>query len=145
MTGYQSKKAAAQDKLTQPAQEPESECNPQDLCAGCRCKYVAQPAQESDEWFEGWRVQDFHDACKKPAQEHVATVQCIHGITIGYLEIMQPVGTKLYTTSPQRTWVGLTETRIKEIWLNGKDHGDDWADVLALARSFESELKELNT
>jgi hypothetical protein len=45
----------------------------------------------------------------------------------------------------RRTWVGLTETRIKEIWLNGKDHGDDWADVLALARSFESELKELNT
>ena len=27
--------------------EPESECNPQDLCAGCRCKYAhAQPEQE---------------------------------------------------------------------------------------------------
>ena len=77
MTGYRSKKDMAQDKLAQPAQEP-------------------------DEWFEGWRVQDFHDACKKPAQEPVATVQCIHGITIGYLEIMQPVGTKLYTAPPQR-------------------------------------------
>jgi hypothetical protein len=53
MTGYQSKKNMAQDKLAQPAQEP------------------------------------------------VATVQCIHGITIGYLEIMQPVGTKLYTAPPQ--------------------------------------------
>jgi hypothetical protein len=30
----------------------------------------------------------------------VATVQCINGITIGYLEVMQPVGTKLYTTPP---------------------------------------------
>jgi len=35
--------------LAQPAQpplpvpEPSSECNPQDLCAGCRCKYSAQP------------------------------------------------------------------------------------------------------
>jgi hypothetical protein len=51
----------------------------------------------------------------------------------------------LYTTPPQRTWVGLTEARIKEIWLKGKDHGDDWSDVLALARAFESELKEKNT
>jgi|APGre2960657404_1045060.scaffolds.fasta_scaffold111009_3 hypothetical protein len=45
----------------------------------------------------------------------------------------------------QRTWVGLTEERIKEIWLNGKDHGDDWTDVLILARAFEAELKEKNT
>ena len=46
---------------------------------------------------------------------------------------------------PQRTWVGLTEARAKEIWLKGKDHGDDWLDVLALARAFEAELKVLNT
>lgn len=45
----------------------------------------------------------------------------------------------------QRTWVGLTEERIKEIWLNGKDHGNDWLDVLALARAFEAELKDKNT
>jgi hypothetical protein len=54
-------------------------------------------------------------------------------------------GDNLYTTPPQRTWVGLTEARAKEIWLKGKDHGDDWLDVLALARAFEAELKELNT
>jgi hypothetical protein len=45
----------------------------------------------------------------------------------------------------QRAWVGLTEEKIKDIWLKGKDHGDDWTDVLALARSFEAELKDLNT
>jgi uncharacterized protein (UPF0335 family) len=44
----------------------------------------------------------------------------------------------------ERPWVRLTEERIKDIWLKGKDHGDDWADVLALARAFESELKEKN-
>jgi hypothetical protein len=49
------------------------------------------------------------------------------------------------TTPPQRTWVGLTPERIKEIWLNGKDHGDDWADVLSLARAFEDEIKRENT
>ena len=36
------KEALAQPPLpVQP--EPSSECNPQDLCAGCRCKYGAQP------------------------------------------------------------------------------------------------------
>jgi len=36
------KEALAQPPLpVQP--EPSSECNPQDLCAGCRCKYSAQP------------------------------------------------------------------------------------------------------
>ena len=47
-------------------------------------------------------------------------------------------------TPPRRVWVGLREKRIREIWLKGKDHGDDWLDVLALARLFEAELKELN-
>lgn len=55
------------------------------------------------------------EALTQPAQEPVATVQCIHGITIGYLEIMQPVGTKLYITPPQRPWVSLTDDQIKEI------------------------------
>ena len=44
----------------------------------------------------------------------------------------------------ERPWVGLTEERIKEIWLKGKDHGDDWLDALALAKAFEAELKGLN-
>ena len=36
---------------------------------------------------------------EQPAQhqEPVGTVQCINGVTIGYLDVMQPVGTKLYT------------------------------------------------
>ena len=33
-------------------------------------------------------------------QEPVGSVQCINGVTIGYLDVMQPVGTKLYT-APQ--------------------------------------------
>ena len=46
--------------------------------------------------------------------------------------------------SVERFWVGLTEERIRKIWLKGKDHGDDWMDALALARAFEAELKGLN-
>lgn len=32
----------------------------------------------------------------------VATVQCVRGVTIGYLDVMQPVGTKLYTHPAQQ-------------------------------------------
>jgi hypothetical protein len=52
-------------RLARPDQEPESECNPQDLCAGCRCKYAAQPEQPpqrtwvgltDEEYDEIWRM-----------------------------------------------------------------------------------------
>ncbi len=53
---------------------------------------------------------------EQPEQEPVATVQCIHGVTIGYLEVMQPVGTKLYTSPPeQREWVGLNANNMDYI------------------------------
>ena len=45
----------------------------------------------------------------------------------------------------QRTWVGLTDEEIKSIWLSGKDYGDDWLDVLGIARAIEAKLKEKNT
>ena len=45
----------------------------------------------------------------------------------------------------ERQWVGLTEERIEDIWLNWKDNEDDWANVLGLARLFEAEIKGLNT
>jgi len=56
-----------------------------------------------------------------------------------------PIMDALYTHPPPRKWVELAEEKIKEIWLKGKDHGDDWQDVLALARAFEAELKKVNT
>ena len=46
----------------------------------------------------------------------------------------------LYTNPPQRK--PLTDEEIKEIWLNGKDHGDDWLDVQAIARAIEAALLE---
>ena len=51
----------------------------------------------------------------------------------------------LYTAPPQRPWVGLTDEEIKEIWLAGIDHGDDWLDVRGLARAIEAKLKRRNT
>ena len=58
-----------------------------------------------------------HPAPPAQAVEPVATVQCINGVTIGYLDVMQPVGTKLYThPSPpaQQVAVPMTEAQIFE-------------------------------
>jgi hypothetical protein len=59
-----------------------------------------------------------------PVQEPVGTVQCMNGVTIGYLEIMQPVGTKLYTTLP-------AQPAQEPVQWNPKDHYDDgWRDAM---------------
>ena len=49
----------------------------------------------------------------------------------------------LYTTPPQRTWVGLTEEEIKTICVeNGWD--SSWQSM-RFAHAIEAKLKELNT
>jgi hypothetical protein len=75
-------------------------------------------------------------------QEPVATVQCINGVTIGYLEIMQPVGTKLYATPPvaKRQWVGLTDEERKAIYDECQG-----LDVMKAIIQTEAKLKEKNT
>ena len=99
MTGYKSKRAMAQDKL-----------NEDDDTQVYKDHGDALTVAYQSGYYDGKKA-----ALAQPAQEPVATVQCIHGITIGYLEIMQPVGTKLYTTPPQRPLVGLTDEDWKEI------------------------------
>jgi len=53
-----------------------------------------------------------------------------------------PMGTKLYTTPPQRTWVGLTEDEAIELLPIG-----DWEieSTLEFAQAIEAKLKEKNT
>lgn len=47
-------------------------------------------------------LEEYCNALENAGQEPVATVQCIRGIIIGFLDVMQPVGTKLYTSPPRR-------------------------------------------
>ena len=48
----------------------------------------------------------------------------------------------LYTTPPQRTWVGLTDADISKISQRfGIDHDDSWTD---LKQAIEAKLKERN-
>ena len=49
----------------------------------------------------------------------------------------------LYTTPPQRTWIGLTDEDISKISQRlGIDHDDSWTD---LKQAIEAKLKEKNT
>ena len=46
--------------------------------------------------------------------------------------------TPLYTTPPQRTWVGLTDEEMKELWEN-----KGW--YVTMYKAVEAKLKEKNT
>jgi hypothetical protein len=104
------------------------------------CRYEKEPTPE----HIAKAIAAIKEALAQPEQEPVGEVINERG-EVDWISFVPLVGSNLYTTPPQRPWVGLTEERIKDIWLKGKDHGDDWLDVLALARSFEAELKEKNT
>lgn len=49
----------------------------------------------------------------------------------------------LYTT-PQRTWVGLTDEEIEDVWANCSVDWDDTINVLTLARAIEAKLRSKN-
>ena len=61
-----------------------------------------------------------------------------------------PIGTKLYTTPPQRPWVGLTEGEWFKCWLilQAVDETEaefDFADFLIIAQAVVANLKGKNT
>jgi hypothetical protein len=47
----------------------------------------------------------------------------------------------LYTHPPQRTWVGLTDDEMFELWLSA----DEQKDHMAFGKAVETKLKEKNT
>jgi hypothetical protein len=101
MTGYKSKRAAALDKLAQPAQEP--------------------VAWLDTEW--GDRI------CPEVGYE--ATITEDHPRNLGWIP--------LYTTPPQRPWVGLTDDEIYKIAFALE--GEHWRKI---ADAIEAKLKEKN-
>ena len=76
------------------------------------------------------------------SQEPVATVTSETGadITMSWWhEPALPVGTKLFTHPPQRTWVGLTDEEIEDIVEDCDGVGWD------VAQAIRAKLKEKNT
>ncbi len=84
-------------------------------------------------------------AALEAKDEPVAIVAEIHmsRYTIEWTNGDLPEGTKLYTTPPQRTWVGLTDEEILE-------HQDCvpnsyTLDLIEFVQAIEAKLKEKNT
>ena len=145
MTGYESKKKAAQaktidevnwvdhelDGLAQPAQEP--------LCYASINKQgdVCSTLKQRD----SWRTVPLYTTPPQPAQEPVATLNISrfrgHLVNHDFDYFGElPNGTHaLYTTPPQRTWVGLTAEEAAECWTTSATQ--TW-------KNFEAKLKDKN-
>ena len=170
MTGYESKKAMAQDKLKQwdtPSEafnewwngEYDDSTNPftkHSLAywafAGWQAA-LAQPAQEQDATMQSlkdlWRsVCDGvgKAAFAQPAQEPVALV--IDGVLVKSALPEKYTG-HLYTTPPQRPWQEPTESEWFDWWRVSKiadatEAEIDFADFLVIAQAVTAKLKEKN-
>jgi len=104
---------------------------------------------------DGWVLADFEPemyACitaikeaLETKDEPVATVISESGANVTHSwwhEPALPIGTKLYT-SPQRTWVGLTEEDLKLLSAEYRIVYGSW--VGDFAKGIEDKLKESNT
>ena len=87
-------------------------------------------------------IREIEAALAQPEQEPVAWEQFYPDI--GKLQLTHPPQ-GIYYTPPQRK--PLSDEQLKEIWLKGKDHGDDWLDVQGIARAIEAAhgIKDKNT
>jgi hypothetical protein len=139
MTGYESKRAAARDKLAQPAQEPWRE-SASDYERGFIDGMQKQMQMQSS-------VDKAVNRMAQPAQEPVAYLcspdeNGLFGLPTADKACKDcfPV----YTTPPQRPWVGLTDEEIKCIEETTTCSGNEsW--LRNLTRSLEAKLKEKNT
>ena len=134
MTGYESKKAMAQDKLAQPAQEPNwicNECGAQEFTAALSeadLDYLACSNCGGDEFHK--------EALAQPAQEpealHAAVISAWSLREVYFDEDGEP---SMHRSPPQRTWVGLTAKEAAECWTTSATQ--TW-------KNFEAKLKDKN-
>jgi hypothetical protein len=88
----------------------------------------------------------FQEALAQPEQEPVAWIYSQGTAKVASMNYVSGVrATPLYTSPPpQRTWVGLTDREIDELWMS---HHDDFGNPLSATgyeRAIEAKLKEKN-
>ena len=92
--------------------------------------------------YQQWAVEAItaiKEALAQPEQEPVAWAKfSAKGNIIDLLNEPDDDYTPLYTTPPQRTWVGLTEVEADKIYKDGSTFGE-------MMRMVEAKLKEKNT
>ena len=138
MTGYQSKKAAAQDKLAQPEQEALK-------LALEVLKEIARHA--TTHWEDEWCGELANEtltainALAQPVQEpwRESASDYERGVIDGRQMQAQSSVDKAVNAMTQRTWVGLTDEEISDIAINNSPM------VHEFARAVQAKLKEKNT
>ena len=160
MTGYESKRAAARDKLD----DDDTQIYQTEL---------TKLLMESYDRGVADALEETKAALTQPAQEHVAVQHHDDTLTIAYQsgyydgkKAAQPAqepfgyfrydarldawvqncgnnqGTPFYTTPPQRLWVGLTEEDLKPLCAKWRIVYGGWTEDFA--RDIETKLKEKN-
>lgn len=116
MTGYKSKKAAAQDKLAQPEQEPVA--------------WKLVPIEPTDEMLKAM------DECSTEGYDERLLAGHAGSVYMAAVDVAPP--------PPQRTWVGLTDDEIKALasWWPSYDQ---IPALMVLAKDIQNSLKEKNT
>ena len=100
-----------------------------------------------------WRKREIMEAqavAKQEQGEPVAIVEEVSHNGYLYREVVWkirphelPIGTEIYTTPQQRTWVGLTNEELRQIWYDDAPvEGGTYVDKL---RQVEAKLKGKNT
>ena len=116
--GFQAKRQMAADKLQEPVVQPAP-----GYCKNCKDYTIEEPLYA------------------QPAQEPVALV--IDGVLVKSALPEKYTG-HLYTTPPQRPWVGLTDEERSKIWGGIIKYAPSEMRIKDLAQAIEAKLKEKN-
>jgi len=135
MTGFESKRQAAQNKMNDAA-DTLSIVYQRGFADG---KKAAQPEQEPvayDKTELNRFVQDLYDEkMQKGKHGHYETM---------FYVVHQAIKRQSKKVAPQRPWQGLTEEEIQAIWDVAAGAIPGWARHIAYARATEAKLKEKN-
>ena len=154
MTGYQSKRAAAQDKLAQPAQKPVAwmwRCKPYYDYPNWEVslKRPADSGRDGNKKTDGYEDVPLYAAPPQPAQKPVAWLEPEWGEKIcpevGYEVTMTDDHPRDLCWIPlvaQRPWVGLTNNELQPIADEYRILFGSWVEDFA--RAIEAKLKEKN-
>jgi hypothetical protein len=113
-----------------------------------RATYLLDGAWDAEITLGDKAIAAIKEALAQPEQEPVATLAVRWHDPVGkvayVLEVNLPVGIhKLYTSTPQRTWVGLADEDVsgfvEQYW------DDDNMTMRSMVRVIEAKLKEKNT
>jgi hypothetical protein len=111
----------------------------EDVVAGTGYVYQHKPsARKAIKALEEALAKQEHG---EPVGEVVAWPNDFERVGVDWISYVPDVGTKLYTTPQQRTWVGLTDEECRAVWYDDPPAGT-YIDKI---RQIEAKLKEKNT